>query len=123
MDISALIALIIVIIMLASALCVLFLPNMIAAVMASSVVSLSLTIIFALLKAPDVAMTEAAIGAGLGSLILAIGLKRLGYININSQSADDNPTVLNKQTVLNKNNTVLNEANTVLNENNNSGGK
>ncbi|MBF0266261.1 MAG: DUF4040 domain-containing protein [Gammaproteobacteria bacterium] len=88
MDISALIALIIVFIMLSSALCVLFLPNMIAAVMASSVISLSLTIIFALLKAPDVAMTEAAIGAGLGSLILAIGLKRLNYFNIESHQSN-----------------------------------
>ncbi len=70
---------VVVFIMLAAALAVLFLPNMIAAVVASSVVSLCLTIIFAVLKAPDVAMTEAAIGAGLGSLILAIGLKRLGY--------------------------------------------
>jgi len=66
-------------IMLSSAIAVLFVENMIAAVVASSVVSLALTVIFALLKAPDVAMTEAAIGAGLSSLILAIGLKRLGY--------------------------------------------
>ena len=70
---------VVVFIMLAAALAVLFLPNMIAAVVASAVVSLSLTVIFAILKAPDVAMTEAAIGAGLSSLILAIGLKRSGY--------------------------------------------
>lgn len=70
---------VVVFIMLAAALAVLFLPNMIAAVVASAVVSLSLTVIFAIIKAPDVAMTEAAIGAGLSSLILAIGLKRLGY--------------------------------------------
>ena len=70
---------VVVFIMLAAALAVLFLPNMIAAVVASAVVSLSLTVIFAILKAPDVAMTEGAIGAGLSSLILAIGLKRLGY--------------------------------------------
>ena len=70
---------VVVFIMLAAALAVLFLPNMIAAVVASAVVSLCLTVIFAILKAPDIAMTEAAIGAGLSSLILAIGLKRLGY--------------------------------------------
>lgn len=70
---------VVVFIMLTAALAVLFLPNMIAAVVASSVVSLSLTVIFVIVKAPDVAMTEAAIGAGLSSLILAIGLKRLGY--------------------------------------------
>jgi uncharacterized MnhB-related membrane protein len=70
---------IVIFIMLSAAIAVLVLPNMIAAVVASSVVSLALTVIFAILKAPDVAMTEAAIGAGLSSLILAIGLKRLGY--------------------------------------------
>jgi len=75
---------IVVFIMLVAALAVLFLPNMIAAVVASAVVSLSLTVIFAILKAPDVAMTEAAIGAGLSSLILAIGLKRLGYLRTDS---------------------------------------
>lgn len=71
--------LILVLMMLTAAIAVLVLPNMIAAVVASSVVSLGLTIIFAILKAPDVAMTEAAIGVGLSSLLLAIGLKRLGY--------------------------------------------
>ncbi len=75
---------VVVFIMLVAALAVLFLPNMIAAVVASAVVSLCLTVIFAILKAPDVAMTEAAIGAGLSSLILAIGLKRLGYLKTDS---------------------------------------
>ncbi|WP_198263704.1 Na(+)/H(+) antiporter subunit B [sulfur-oxidizing endosymbiont of Gigantopelta aegis] len=68
----------IVLIMLAAALAVLILPNMLAAVAASSVVSLALAVLFALMKAPDVAMTEAAIGAGLSSLLLAMGLRRLG---------------------------------------------
>ncbi len=65
-------------VMLASAIAVLLLPNMLAAVVASSVVSLALAVLFALLKAPDVAMTEAAIGAGLSSLLLALALRRLG---------------------------------------------
>ena len=69
---------IVVFIMLAAALAVLLLPNMLSAVAASSVVSLALAVLFALMKAPDVAMTEAAIGAGLSSLLLALGLRRLG---------------------------------------------
>ncbi len=69
---------IVVLVMLASAIAVLVLPNMIAAVAAASVVSLALAVLFALMKAPDVAMTEAAIGAGLSALLLAMGLKRLG---------------------------------------------
>ncbi len=68
----------VVLVMLASAIAVMVLPNMLAAVAASSVVSLALAVLFALMKAPDVAMTEAAIGAGLSGLLLAMGLKRLG---------------------------------------------
>ena len=80
----------VVFIMLAAAIAVLVLDNMIAAVVAASVVSLALTVIFALLRAPDVAMTEAAIGAGLSSLILAIGLKRLGYWKTNNNQGEKN---------------------------------
>jgi uncharacterized MnhB-related membrane protein len=72
------IVLIVVIVMLFAALATMFLPNMLAAVAASSVVSLSVAVVFVFLKAPDVAMTEAAIGAGLSSLLLALGLARLG---------------------------------------------
>ncbi len=75
----------VVFIMLASALAVLLLPNLIAAVAASSVVSLSLAVLFALMKAPDVAMTEAAIGAGLSSLLLAMALRRLGLWQLDKE--------------------------------------
>ena len=74
----------VVFIMLVSAVAVLLLPNMVAAVAASSVVSLALAILFALMKAPDVAMTEAAIGAGLSSLLLAMSLRRLGLWQLDS---------------------------------------
>lgn len=73
-----LVSLLIVFVALVSALLVVLLPNMIAALAAASVVSLSVSVIFVLLRAPDVAMTEAAVGAGLSSLILALGLRRLG---------------------------------------------
>ncbi len=73
-----LLTLLIVFVMLVSAVSVLLLRNMIAALAATSVVSLALSVIFVLLRAPDVAMTEAAVGAGLSSLILALGLRRLG---------------------------------------------
>jgi uncharacterized MnhB-related membrane protein len=60
-----------------SAMMVLLLRNHLAAVAAASVVSLALALLFTLLRAPDVAMTEAAVGAGLSSLILALALRRL----------------------------------------------
>jgi len=73
-----LLTLLIVFVMLVSALAVLLLRNMIAALAAASVVSLAVAVIFVVLRAPDVPMTEAAVGAGLSSLILALGLRRLG---------------------------------------------
>ncbi len=84
----SLFVLMLVVILLLAALATLLLPNMIAAVAAASVVSLGLAIIFALLKAPDVAMTEAAIGAGLSSLILALALKPLGYSQLRRSDPD-----------------------------------
>ncbi len=68
--------------MLAAAIAVLVLENHIAAVAATSIVSLALSVVFVLLRAPDVAMTEAAVGAGLSSLILALSLRRLGLWQI-----------------------------------------
>lgn len=64
--------------MLAAAVAVLALRNFVAAVAATSVVGLALSVLFVLLRAPDVAMTEAAVGAGLSGVILALALRRLG---------------------------------------------
>ena len=70
--------LIIVAIILASAVAVLLLKDFLAALAAFSVVSLGLSVLFVILRAPDVAMTEAAIGAGLSSLLFALAIRRLG---------------------------------------------
>jgi energy-converting hydrogenase B subunit D len=72
------IALMIVAIVLAAALAVLTIPNVIGAVAATSVVSLGVSVLFVLLHAPDAAMTEAAVGAGLSGVVLALGLRKLG---------------------------------------------
>ena len=68
----------IVVVMLCSAVAVLLLKDFLAALAAFSVVSLGLSVLFVILRAPDVAMTEAAIGAGLSSLLFALALRRLG---------------------------------------------
>jgi len=67
---------------LGAALAVLLFDNLLAAVAAASVVSLGVSLMFVMLQAPDVAMTEAAVGAGLSSLILALALRRLGLVNL-----------------------------------------
>jgi energy-converting hydrogenase B subunit D len=72
------IALLSVVIMLVAAMAVLLLPNLLGAVVASSVVSLALSVLFAILQAPDVALTEAAVGAGLSSVLLVLAIRRMG---------------------------------------------
>jgi uncharacterized MnhB-related membrane protein len=76
------IALSVVTLTLGAALAVVLLENLLAAVAAASVVSLGVSVMFVMLRAPDVAMTEAAVGAGLSSLILALALRRLGLIKL-----------------------------------------
>jgi energy-converting hydrogenase B subunit D len=83
---------VVVVIMLAGALMAMLLDNLLAATVAASVVSLGLAVIFVFLRAPDVAMTEAAVGAGLSSLILALGLKRLGLWKLDMSVSTDKET-------------------------------
>jgi len=80
---------VIVIIMLSAAIMAMLLDNLLAATVSASVVSLGLAMVFVFLKAPDVAMTEAAVGAGLSSLILALGLKRLGLWKLDNDEEDN----------------------------------
>jgi uncharacterized MnhB-related membrane protein len=72
------IALLATIVMLAGAVAVLLLDNYLAAVAATTVVSLGAAVIYVILRAPDVALTEAAVGAGLSGVIMALALRRLG---------------------------------------------
>lgn len=84
------IALLLAVVMLSSAALTLLVKNHLAAVAAASVVSLGLALLFALMRAPDVAITEAAVGAGLSSLILALALRRLGLWKIEGKQEKTN---------------------------------
>jgi energy-converting hydrogenase B subunit D len=83
------IALVLVALMLGAATLVLLSDNLVAAIAAASVVSLLLSLLFALLAAPDVALTEAAVGAGLSGAVLAMGLRRLGLIGLGKEEEPD----------------------------------
>jgi uncharacterized MnhB-related membrane protein len=72
------ITLVTVLVMVGSAVAVIFLRNMMAAVVASSVMSLTVSIVFVILRAPDVALTEAVVGAGLSGVLLALALWKTG---------------------------------------------
>lgn len=86
-----LLALVLTLVMLVSAVLVLTLKNLIGAVAVSGVVSLGLAVLFVMLRTPDVAMTEAAVGAGLSGVVLALGLRRLGLWRLEGDDGDAHP--------------------------------
>lgn len=76
-------------IMLLAAVAVLLVGSDVSAVAMSAAVSLALSVLFVVLKAPDVAMTEAVVGSGLSAVILALALQRLHRLR--QQNAQGKP--------------------------------
>ena len=66
------------VVLLASAYLAVRARNLVAAVIMLAVLSLVLSLEFYLLKAPDVAIAEAAIGAGLTTAIFVFALRAIG---------------------------------------------
>lgn len=64
------------VVMLLAALLAIHMKSLLGAVIAVGVVSLFVSILFLILGAPDVSMTEAAIGAGLSTVIFLFALSR-----------------------------------------------
>lgn len=77
----SLIVLVLVIMLLCAALAAVFLRNLLAGLAALSLVTLALAALFALLRAPDVALAEAVVGAGLTSVLLALTIRRTSNKN------------------------------------------
>lgn len=65
------------IIMITAAILAVYLKNLVSAILAAGVISLLASIIYLLLAAPDVAMTEAAIGSGLTTVVFLLALKQI----------------------------------------------
>jgi uncharacterized MnhB-related membrane protein len=65
------------IIMIAAAILAIYSRNLVAAIISAGVISLFASIIYLLLAAPDVAMTEAAIGSGLTTIIFLFAIKKI----------------------------------------------
>ena len=65
------------IIMIFAALLAIRLKNLLSAIISAGVISLLASVIYLLLAAPDVAMTEAAIGSGLTTIIFIFTLKKI----------------------------------------------
>ena len=65
------------IIMIVAAFLAIHLKNLLSAIISAGVISLLASVIYLLLAAPDVAMTEAAIGSGLTTIIFIFTLKKI----------------------------------------------
>ena len=64
--------------------------NLFVAVMLMGIASLLIAANFFLMDAADVALTEAAIGAGLGTLLFALAMKRMGLWREERHKPEDN---------------------------------
>ncbi len=71
------------------ALAAMLLRNLLGAAVATALVSLGVSVFFVILRAPDVALTEAAVGAGLSGLLLALAARRLGLWRIEVQQSEE----------------------------------
>jgi len=69
------------VIMISSALYAVHAKNLVSAIIASGVISLMASIMYVLLAAPDVAMTEAAIGSGLTTVVFLLALSRIQSVD------------------------------------------
>lgn len=65
------------IIMIVAALLAIYQKNLLSAIVASGVISLLASLIYIILAAPDVAMTEAAIGSGLTTIVFLYALNKI----------------------------------------------
>jgi len=60
--------------------------NMLYAIVFLSIVSLLTTLVFIILKAPDVALTEGAIGVGLTTFLFLMIIKKINQISSNKKN-------------------------------------
>ncbi|MCD6276374.1 MAG: DUF4040 domain-containing protein [Thermoplasmata archaeon] len=75
MDLFTLVSLILIIAMLIAAVVAAEIKDLLSAAIAMGIVSLIVSILFYILQAPDVAITEASIGAGLSLAIMIFAIK------------------------------------------------
>jgi len=75
MDLFTIVSIILIVIMVVSAIIAAELKDLISAAIALGVMSLVVSILFFVLQAPDVAITEASIGAALSMAIIIFAIK------------------------------------------------
>jgi uncharacterized MnhB-related membrane protein len=78
--VTQLFTLIVLIVLIASAVLVAALKNLLASVIVFAVYSFVMAVLWQQLAAPDLAITEAAVGAGITTVLLLLTLKRVGGV-------------------------------------------
>lgn len=73
----------------ACAVAVAFTGNLMTACVVFMGQSLVMSIIWILLESPDLAITEAAVGAGINSLLLFVALKKIHAINLTDDESQE----------------------------------
>ena len=71
------IAILLSILIVTAAFAAVYMENLASAIIASGIVSLFVSVIYLLLAAPDVAITEAAIGSGLTTIVFFYALNKI----------------------------------------------
>jgi len=69
----------------ACALAVSFTKNLLASIVIFMLQSLAMSVIWILLESPDLAITEAAVGAGVTSLLFFVALKKIHAISTEAE--------------------------------------
>jgi len=93
--ITTIIVIVLGLIMIVAAIMAIYVKNLVSAVISAGVISLLASIIYLLLAAPDVAMTEASIGSGLTSVVLLYALSRIKKLEESkAETFDDTFTTL-----------------------------
>ena len=73
--------------LLACGICACLTKNLLASLIVFTAYSVIMSVVWALLEAPDLAITEAAVGAGISGILLFLTLKKIN--DIRKKSSDD----------------------------------
>ncbi|MCF7793122.1 MAG: DUF4040 domain-containing protein [Candidatus Cloacimonetes bacterium] len=73
------------IIMIFAAFMAIYFQNLVSAILSAGVISLLASIIYILLAAPDVAMTEAAIGSGLTTVVFLYAFNKIRKMKVENR--------------------------------------
>ena len=67
--------------------------NLLRAIVIFMSMSLAMSVVWILLESPDLAITEAAVGAGIDSLLMFVTLKKIHAIDSNNEKEPDSPAL------------------------------